>query len=220
MENAWMNVFEKYIKGQENFVLGKHLSALLQRDPKAMASFFSKYKFIFQMVGASKNVLEVGCNEGYGCFMLSKNATHVVGIDFDKDAIEYAQKAFGADTIDFICDDFLEHDFKGEKFDFIVSTDVIEHIEQAKEDDFLKQICKNLTEHGVAIVSTPNITAFEYASAPSREGHINNYAHERLKKLFDSYFHNTFLFSKNDEMVHTGFYPMAHHLIIMAVGPR
>lgn len=29
-----------------------------------------------------------------------------------------------------------------------------------------------------------------------------------------------FLFSMNDEVVHTGYYPMAHYLIAVGIGPK
>ena len=43
--------------------------------------------------------------------------------------------------------------------------------------------------------------------------HIHLQLMEReLKKLMQHYFHNVFMFSMNDEVVHTGFHPMAHYL--------
>ena len=39
-----------------------------------------------------------------------------------------------------------------------------------------------------------------------------------FKRFMQRYFHNVFLFSMNDEVVHTGFYPMAHYLIALGVG--
>ncbi len=33
-----------------------------------------------------------------------------------------------------------------------------------------------------------------------------------MKALLEHYFENVFLFSMNDEVVHTGYYPMAHYL--------
>jgi hypothetical protein len=31
--------------------------------------------------------------------------------------------------------------------------------------------------------------------------------------LLSQFFHNVFIFSMNDEVVHTGFHPMAHYII-------
>jgi hypothetical protein len=32
------------------------------------------------------------------------------------------------------------------------------------------------------------------------------------------FFHHVFIFSMNDEVVHTGFYPMAHYLLALGCG--
>jgi len=32
------------------------------------------------------------------------------------------------------------------------------------------------------------------------------------------HFHEAFIFSMNDEVVHTGFYPLAHYLFALCVG--
>jgi hypothetical protein len=34
-----------------------------------------------------------------------------------------------------------------------------------------------------------------------------------LKKTMQQFFHNVFMFSMNDEVVHTGYHPMAHYLL-------
>ena len=65
-----------------------------------------------------------------------------------------------------------------------------------------------------------NITAQHYASALSQAGHINMKSAETLRQTMESYFHNVFIFSMNDEVVHTGFHPMAHYLFAMGVGLR
>jgi hypothetical protein len=41
-----------------------------------------------------------------------------------------------------------------------------------------------------------------------------------LRDLMAQRFHNVFMFSMNDEVVHTGFSPMAHYLFGMGVGVR
>jgi len=51
-----------------------------------------------------------------------------------------------------------------------------------------------------------------YASAPSKAGHVNCKTAVTLKELMQRRFHNVFIFSMNDEMVHTGFPALAHYL--------
>jgi hypothetical protein len=38
--------------------------------------------------------------------------------------------------------------------------------------------------------------------------------------LFEQYFSRVFVFSMNDEVVHTGFYPMAQYLFVMCTAPK
>ncbi len=64
--------------------------------------------------------------------------------------------------------------------------------------------------------------SFEYyhASENSKIGHVNLKQGEQLCALCQRYFHNVFMFGMNDEVVHTGFLPMAHYLMALCVGPR
>ena len=39
-----------------------------------------------------KTILDLGCGEGYGCFLFSKTAKNVVGVDIDIDTINHAKK--------------------------------------------------------------------------------------------------------------------------------
>ncbi len=99
----------------------------------------------------------------------------------------------------------------------MVSLDVIEHIPCEKEDEFLSTIYDNLNDNGFCIIGTPNISASQYASKSSRVGHINLYDKERLKKLFLKKFSNVFVFSCNDEMIHTGYDKMSHYFVALCV---
>ena len=101
-----------------------------------------------------------------------------------------------------------------------ISLDVIEHIPQKSEKLFIDNIVSSLSDQGVLIVGTPNITANEYASPVSKAGHINLKSADTLKNLLFQSFHNVFIFSMNDELVHTGYSPMAHYLLVMGVGVR
>ncbi|TAK78052.1 MAG: methyltransferase type 12, partial [Gammaproteobacteria bacterium] len=54
-----------------------------------------------------------------------------------------------------------------------------------------------------------------YASSQSRIGHINCKSGSSFKQFFEQHFRYVFVFSMNDEVVHTGFYPMAHYLFAL-----
>ena len=96
--------------------------------------------------------------------------------------------------------------------DGIYSLDVIEHIPRSSEHLYLNNLRDSLTDSGVLIIGSPSLESQAYASPPSKEGHVNCKSGEELKALLLNYFENVFLFSMNDEVVHTGFTPMAHYL--------
>jgi 2-polyprenyl-3-methyl-5-hydroxy-6-metoxy-1,4-benzoquinol methylase len=100
-------------------------------------------------------------------------------------------------------------------FDGAYSLDVLEHIPAEKEDRFVGNIAASLGDHGVLVLGSPSIQSQAYASPPSKAGHVNCKDAKGLKELAERYFHNVFLFSMNDEVVHTGFYAMAHYLIAL-----
>jgi len=78
----------------------------------------------------------------------------------------------------------------------------------------------SLTARGVAVIGTPNASADIHASENSKIGHVNLKQGEQLRTLCLQHFHNVFMFGMNDEVVHTGFLPMAHYLMALCVAPR
>ena len=66
----------------------------------------------------------------------------------------------------------------------------------------------------------PSIESQRYASPQSKEGHINCKSGKELKLLMDKYFYDFFLFSMNDEVVHTGYEKMAHYLFVLCCGVK
>ena len=88
------------------------------------------------------------------------------------------------------------------------------------EDRFVANMARSLQAHGVAIVGSPSLESQLYASPGSKEGHVNCKTGLDLKALMQRHFHNVFLFSMNDEVVHTGFLKMAHYLFALCCSPR
>jgi 2-polyprenyl-3-methyl-5-hydroxy-6-metoxy-1,4-benzoquinol methylase len=194
--------------------LGQHWSYNLYNDPKRLGFVLSRYKFVARLATGGKRVLELGCSEGLGALLLGEFAAGYTGIDLDAEAIATARRNLPGERFTFV-----EGNFLGQRlgqFDTVVSLDVVEHIEKDIEHHFFEACYHNLGEDGVCVVGTPNITAAPYASRASQLGHVNLFDGQRLRERMQAYFHNVFLFGLNDEVLHTGFTPMAHYL--MAVG--
>jgi 2-polyprenyl-3-methyl-5-hydroxy-6-metoxy-1,4-benzoquinol methylase len=204
--------------GQGRKVLGRHWSYNLLSDPKRLAFVLSRYKFAAKMIGRQKRVLELGCSEGIGTPILAEFGSHYTGVDMDASAIATANENWHNDKWRFIEADFLGHDYG--MFDAIVSLDVIEHIHREYEPLFFGTVARNLGDDGVCLVGTPNVTSAAYASVGSQRGHVNLYDAPRLAAAMETVFHNVFVFGLNDEIVHTGYAPMTHYLMVMGCNKR
>jgi cyclopropane fatty-acyl-phospholipid synthase-like methyltransferase len=106
------------------------------------------------------------------------------------------------------------------EFDAVFSLDVLEHISPQDEDRFLTHMVAPLKPAGVAIIGSPSIQSQVYASAQSRIGHVNCKDQQELQHLMQRYFEQVFVFSMNDEVVHTGFHAMAHYNFCLCSGKK
>lgn len=198
--------------------LGLTTSFTFRNDPKRLTFFLSRYKFVLKMLDGFNDVLEIGCGDGFGTSLVASGVNNIVAIDFDPIFIENAKNLRKErKNIDFIVHDILKAPLSKE-FDAVYSLDVLEHID--KEELFMKNLVLSLKDDGVAIIGMPSLESQKYASKESKEGHINCKSGDEFKQFCSKYFKNVFLFSMNDEVVHTGFYPMAHYLIILATCPK
>jgi 2-polyprenyl-3-methyl-5-hydroxy-6-metoxy-1,4-benzoquinol methylase len=204
--------------GDERIELGPYFSFILRHSPRRLLHLLSYYKFAAKMIGPGKRVIDVGCSEGLGTVILAEHAASCLGLDLDEDAIAIANATVATATLRFAIADVLHADIG--RHDAAVSLDVIEHVYQESEDAFVGGLGAALEDHGILILGTPNVTSDQYASKYTRAGHVNLFDAERLRALGLRHFHNVFSFSANDELVHTGFSPMAHYLFAMCVAPR
>lgn len=189
-------------------------------DPKRLVFLLARYKFVAKMLAGFKRVLEIGCADGFGTRIVVQAVKHVTAVDFDPEFIASA-KATMSDRWPFTClvHDVLKEPVPGE-FDAIYSLDVLEHIAPKEESRFLGNMLEPLAPQGVAIVGTPSLQSQAHASAHSRQGHVNCKDQQDLKRLMQQYFQNVFVFSMNDEVVHTGFHAMSHYNLCVCCGRK
>jgi len=198
--------------------LGPYTTHIWNHDPKHLGFLLSRYKFCAKMLEGKKRVLEIGCGDGFGIPVMLQSVGHIHGVDWEPLLMQSNIDRLEGLNCSFSVLDITTGSAPGNKFDAAFSLDVIEHIPKEKESFYFQNICTSLESDGVFIMGTPNITANEYASEGSRQGHINLKSHAEMRKLMGTYFRNVFLFSMNDEVVHTGYGSMAHYLIAMGVG--
>lgn len=200
---------EKYLAN-----LGLMSSQVWQDDPRRLLFVLARYKFVAKMFSGMSKVLEVGCADAFGTRVVRQEVKEVVATDFDPVFITRNQDEADPDPRWHVS--FKVHDMYAgplnEDFDGVYAVDVIEHIPVEQELQFVGNMANSLNTRGVCLVGTPSEQSQQYASPPSKAGHVNLKDAPGLRKLMSQFFHNVFIFSMNDEVVHTGFYPMAHYL--------
>ena len=200
--------------------LGLMTSQAWYDDPKRLAFTLSRYKFVAKMLSGSQHVLEVGCADAFATRIVVQEVGKLTATDFDPLFVEDARKRMG-DKWRFECQvhDMFERPFPGE-FDGAYALDVLEHIAPENEDKFLGNMSASLTARGTMIIGMPSLESQPYASPMSKEGHVNCKTMPDLKSLMQRHFHNVYMFSMNDEVVHTGYHRMAHYLLALCCGRR
>ena len=214
------NLWDHYgtLQKDRPFSFGPHYSYQFRNSRRHIIFSLSRYKFAMKMAGPGKKILELGCSEGLGIWYMAEFAKLAHGVDFDGNAIDWAKKNLPREKLTFTCDDFIGKKY-GE-FDAVVSFDVMEHIYKKNEKPYFKTISRNLKTTGVCIVGTPNIEAARFSRPEVNGAHVNMYSAQRLISVLECYFHNVFLFCQNDEIIHTGFTPMANYLICLCCYPK
>jgi hypothetical protein len=200
--------------------LGLMTNQVWHEDPRRLAFILARYKFVAKMLSGSRTVAEIGCGDAFGTRIVQQEVDTVTVYDFDPIFIRDIRRRQSAKwPLSAQLHDILERPLP-HQYDAVYTLDVIEHIPPAKEDVFISNLSASLADHGVLIIGSPSLESQAYASAQSKIGHVNCKSGRALKLLLERYFYTIFLFSMNDEVVHTGFYPMAHYLFALCSDKR
>jgi SAM-dependent methyltransferase len=200
--------------------LGLMVNESWNQDPKRTLFTLSRYKFVSRMFQGRKNVLEVGCADAFGTRIVQQAVGRVTAVDFDPLFIADVKERMNPQwPMEAFVHDVLAGPVPG-SFDATYALDVLEHIPAQDEHRFIGNVVRSLTADGVAIFGMPSLESQTYASPQSKAGHVNCKSGEDLKRTLEQHFHSVFVFSMNDEVVHTGFYPMAHYVLGLACHRR
>ena len=212
-----LELWKKYgvTQKEQGVTLGPHASYQWNNSRRHLLFSAARYKFAMKMIGniydaGEKEILDLGCSDGFGTYYIAEYAKYVLGVDFDEEAIAYA-KENQYDNIEFRLENFLNQDYG--QFDGVVSFDVLEHIYPEHEKEYMETVTKNLKQTGIAVIGTPSLESQQYSKENVTGAHVNVYNGEKLYAMLSRYFNNVFLFTQNDEVIHTGHLRMANYLI-------
>jgi cyclopropane fatty-acyl-phospholipid synthase-like methyltransferase len=200
--------------------LGLRSSQSWHDDPKHILFRLSRYKFVAKMLSGSEHVLEIGCGDAFGTRLVQQEVKALSATDFDELFVEDVKSRMVERwRFPVFTHDLLTGPVTG-RFDGIFALDVLEHIAVRDERTFLGNAFAGLTPHGVGIIGMPSLESQVYASPTSKAGHVNCKTMPDLRALMQSFFHNVFMFSMNDEVVHTGYHRLAHYIFAVGAGRK
>ncbi len=197
--------------------LGPMSSFTWNNDPKRLVFVLSRYKFVASMLEEEDNVLEIGCGDSFGSRIVAQSVRKLTVSDVDNEFLESARNA-SKDPFEYSIKKLNLCEYPSiNKYSSAYLLDVLEHIPPSLEEKFLTNLKLSLNLGSKIIIGMPSLESQIYASSASKEGHINCQSKNQLKRTLKKYFSTVFMFSMNDEVIHTGFAPMSHYLMAVCV---
>lgn len=133
----------------------------------------------------NKIILDFGCGDGALAYLLWKKGAKVYGVDNSEIAIDYAiEKHKKIKTNCYFLLANYEIPFKENYFDFVICTDVIEHVLEPFR--LLSEIKRVMKKDGYAIISTP----IRLTNKPLDRMHITEWYPEEFKHMISQVFHD------------------------------
>jgi SAM-dependent methyltransferase len=138
-----------------------------------------------------KTVADVCCGLGYGTNLLAAaGAKRVYGVDSSGAAVDEARSRYRSPSIEFVRADATVG-LPLRKVDVVICFEGIEHV-QAPEK-LLGNAVQCLTADGVALISTPNASAFKGGHS-GNPYHLTEYTRQEFEALLSRYFKRVKMF--------------------------
>jgi len=154
-----------------------------------------RYDFCKQFV-KNKKIIDLACGEGYGTYMLAKNAKSAIGIDIDEKTVVHAGKRYAESNLEYIRGLITDIPLKDQKtFDVAICLNAIEYI--SEHDKLMENIIRILKDDGILIVSTPNKNIFKDEKKYFNTSYKKLFNSEDLEDLLKNYFGRIYLLGQN-----------------------
>lgn len=168
-----------------------HWMQISNHPKKRNAFVIARYKNCINLIskystkGPEKiKVLDAGCGDGALSYFIAKKGFNVSGVDLSHEAIESGDRITKSKglSINFKQGSVYEIPFKENTFDVVVSSEVIEHLEQV--DLFLEELRRVVIPGGIIIITTP-IRLTKYPVDPE---HVIEWFKEDFEDLLKKHF--------------------------------
>ncbi len=130
-----------------------------------------------------RDVLEIGCGEGYGTAMLAVHARLVIGLDYDEPTVAHAAARYPEAL--FAKGNLAALPVRSGAFDVVAALQVIEHVWD--QPQFVGECLRALRPGGSLLLTTPNRLTFSPGTdAPRNPFHTREFAAGELAALLTS----------------------------------
>lgn len=140
---------------------------------------------IAKQFAQDKIILDIASGEGYGSNLLSENAKFVFGVDIDEEAVNFANRKYKKDNLNYKVGSASEIPLDDNSVDLIISFETIEH--HTKHKEMMLEFKRVLKSDGLIILSSPEKSIYKERD-PDNPFHVKELTLTELKKLTSSYF--------------------------------
>ena len=175
----------------------------------------ARYMFAARQLRKDFRVIEIGCGTGYGARLLSDFCSEVSAIDEDYENLENSWSDFNKTNLK-----FYKTVPEGEKYDAVISFEVVEHIHLDEIDSYFETIKSLMNVHSTLHISTPRALPFNERGTNRQKHHIYEYNYEEFQSLLQKYFYNSYIFSQNDSIIGSQNPQMAWNFVAICTGPK
>lgn len=130
--------------------------------------WFRRHEAAYEFAGpyvSGRDVLEVGCGEGYGTALLARSARTVTGLDYDALTVTHAASRYP--DARFLRGNLAALPVRDAAVDVLATLQVIEHVWDHPQ--FVRECRRVLRPDGLLLVTTPNRLTF----SPGRDEPLN-----------------------------------------------
>jgi 2-polyprenyl-3-methyl-5-hydroxy-6-metoxy-1,4-benzoquinol methylase len=201
--------------------LGAVATTTWVKDPKRLLFTLSRYKAVSKILEGRKNVLEVGCGDGWCSRIVAQTVESLTVTDMDVAFVSEASNcSVGDQCISYQVHDIVNSPLFGE-FDALYCLDVLEHIHPNDESRFIGNAINSCKQNALFAFGMPSLQSQEIIPIEKRDpGHINCKTKDQLRAILDQHFDVCIVFSMNDEVLHTGHSDMSHYLLAVCALPK
>lgn len=186
----------------------------LNQDEFSLLAHLARYAFVVRQCRGDESVIEVGSGTGYGANFLAKHVRSVLAYEPFLDPLDLAKKWNRSNL------SFTKQVILNQKYDKVVSLEVIEHMPRNEADDFMQLLISLGRSDSVWFISTPRRLPDEERSENRLRAHPFEYSFEDFRILLQDYFECAFLFSQNDGIISFQNSKMAWNYIAICSLPK